>query len=331
MSFKKFLHFSVFASKLILFTSGCATTDRAALALSSSTVYRASYEAETERNWNLFKETAPANVKLLEALLHLSPNNLNLLALAIKGHSGLAFAIHETLWLEDQLKGRSNSVHRDMAIYHYSRAIEYAQRYLKRRGVNYADLKRLARQENGIIQELNRRLSSRKKRELEAIVFAGQAIAGFVNLNRDNMLVMGELPVAVGLFDWVCSKDPEINHGGCSIFYGAYHAGRPVMLGGDPVKGKQYFKDLMEKHPHNWLAYVSYLQYYAIPLRDQAEFQRISKKMDQFREKHYQSLTWNPLSNKEDHEFQADESLGIFQAMAIKRFEIISRYTDQIF
>ena len=61
------------------------------------------------------------------------------------------------------------------------------------------------------------------------------------------MGLVSNLPIVKGLFDWVCSKSPNINFGACDIFYGAYQAQRPLMLGGNPEKGKEIFLKVEKK------------------------------------------------------------------------------------
>src|SRR5690606_29325702 len=127
---------------------------------------------------------------------------------------------------------------------------------------------------------LSKKLPS-NKRAYEATAFFAQALGGLINMKKDDMVLVAQLPVAKGMFDWVCVEEPNINHGACDLFYGAYEAGRPKMLGGNPEKGKKIFLKAIELNPNNWLARVTYLQYYVIPMFDEDEWAAQKKVLDQ--------------------------------------------------
>jgi hypothetical protein len=138
--------------------------------------------------------------------------------------------------------------------------------------------------------------------------------------------------VAKAMFDWVCMKDPKINYGTCDIFYGAYEAGRPKMLGGNPDKGKDIFLRAIENHPHNWLIRTSYMQYYLIPQNDKAGFDQqleyLKSKQEEFQAFHVYSSDSN--ANKEVN-WNQESRLRFYQSLALKRFELINKYQKQFF
>lgn len=325
----KRISFALLPLIVSLFMSSCSSFQRTAVGTATPIFYAASGEIETEKNWQMFKEGAPANLKLMEALLYVRPKDARMLVSLTKGYGGYAFAVNETLWLDDHLAGRSNSQHRDQAIYNYSKSIEYGFRYLNQRGVDLGEMKRAIRSEGGIVEYLNSKLSASRDRDVEVVLFTAQSLAAYINFHRTDMIIVGELPVAKGMFDWVCSHHPDINFGACDIFYGAYEAGRPAMLGGNPEKGKRYFLEAMEKWPANWLTAVAYLQYYLIPMSDEEGFKEVFGKYYSKVDELHKALSWHPTREASD-EF-SEPKLGVYQAMAAERLKIINKYKDELF
>lgn len=329
MFWSRIVYKVLMVSFVLMVHSSCASFNRAGVALSSGAIYQASTEIQSEANWEILRKSIPGNLKLLEGLHSVNPKNRNLLASLTKGYAGQAFAVDETLWLKDYLRGtHRNSPHGKQAIYNYSRALKYGLIYLSSKGVSYEELKQLIRTENGVFDLLDTKLSSSSDRDLEVVLFTAQSLAGLINLQRTDMIILAELPVAKEMFDWVCANRPKINFGACDIFYGAYEAGRPVMLGGNPEKGKEHFLRVIEKFPDNWLGKISYMQYYLIPLGHQDEFEALFDDFYQHEKALDDYLSWHPM--RED-DLEINEDLLIFKSIAIKRFQIINQLKSELF
>src|ERR1043165_9198096 len=76
-----------------------------------------------EGNWDFFKASTPGNLKFMEVIWDQDQKNLPLLGVLIKSYSGYAFAVHETLAYQDELKGVENSQAKKDAITFYTRAL----------------------------------------------------------------------------------------------------------------------------------------------------------------------------------------------------------------
>lgn len=314
---------------LILVFSSCAGLQRAAVGTSAKVIYSASVDIESEDNWELFRKGVPANLKLLESLLSVSPNNRELLVSVIKGYVGYAFAVHETLHLEERLSNSGERFHLEQAMKLYSRALNYGWHYLELRGVKYEELVRGMRQDKGIEELLAKNLSSRRILDREAVFFTAQALGSLINLQREDMVLVGQLPVAKEMFDWVCEHDPDISFGACSLFYGAYEAGRPAMLGGNPAKGKKIFKKGIEQYPDNWLVPLSFIQFYALPLYDEEVYQEWRPKFEQWEREFKTQSLWRPPMMVTDEGLEP--RLKLYRAIAMKRFAIIKKYERELF
>lgn len=313
---------------VVLSFTGCGSLQKAAVSTTAGLIYDASKEIETETNWELFKKGVPANLKFMEGLLEVDPDNEELLVSLVKGYAGYAYGVSETLALEEKLKGQTRSSHHQ-TLAHYSRAIQYALVYLSQKGVSYNDLQKATRSDAGLPGLLKKHLDADSLKDRELVAFAAQAFAGYINLRRDEMSIVAQLPVAKGLFDWVCEAEPKINYGACDIFYAAYEAGRPKTLGGNPEKGKRLFLKALKKYPHNWLVRMSYVQYVILPQKDGKAYQEQKNYMKKWPQMMRENQYWAPYAQGSSA-FE-NKGLGIYQSLALRRYEIIESHKSQIF
>lgn len=310
---------------LLLLTTSCAGLRRAAVSTTAPIISMASEEIETESNWELFRTGVPGNLKLLEGFLHVSPEDDRLLASVIKAYVGYAFAVHETLYLEDQLARRSTSEHRDQALQFYSKAVRYGWDFFEREGMNPKELAK--RMRSGELEDyLNEHLKKGKKSHREIALFTAQALGSLINLQREDMVLVTQLPIAKGLFDWVCAEEPGIQFGACALFFGAYEAGRPAMLGGNPTRGKEIFEQAIADYPENWLAPASLLQFYALPQYDEDVWKQWRPVFEQRLKEFEQRKYWSPLE-----ESAGKSRLSLYQSIALKRYQIMKKYEKSLF
>ncbi len=290
---------------------------------------QATYAVETENNWDNFRRGVPGNLTLMEGLLYLDKENEKLLASLIKGYAAYAYIIDETLYLDDKLSDNDKIRNLNQAIYNYARAFKFGQKYLRLNDISYKQLMARMNEPGGIEAILDDELSD-SRRNLESVLFMAHALGSLINLQRSDMALIAQLPVAKGMFDWVCKKDPNINFNTCDIFYGYYEASRPRMLGGNPQRGKKIFLDLINKSPDNWLARTAYIQYYLIPMMDEDGYEKQKRVLNKLKKTHYEDLKWSPSRIKRDDAF-VSERLRVYQTLAIKRFEIIVKNEEEIF
>jgi hypothetical protein len=312
----------------LLTLSACGGLQKAAVTTTGALIYDASKEIETETNWEFFKQAVPANLKFMEGLHYVEPNNQDLLVSLVKGYTGYAYGVSETLALEEKLSDKGRRFHQQ-ALAQYSRAIKYALAYLSEEGLSYKKLQRAVRSDGGLPNLLENHLDSDDQRDRELVAFAAQAFAGYINLRRDEMSIIAQLPVAKAMFDWVCEAEPEINYGACDIFFAVYEAGRPKSLGGNPEKGEKLFMQALEKYPHNWLVRLTYVQYVVLPQKNKESYKKQKAYMKDWPELMKKNENWKPFGEK-PKDFEV-EGLGVYQSLALKRYEIIKNYEDKIF
>ncbi|MBY0414977.1 MAG: TRAP transporter TatT component family protein [Bdellovibrionales bacterium] len=329
MSFKNKLGLFTLTITIGTLLSSCSTFNKMAVGSGSDLIFNASNGALEESNYEVFKQGIAGNLLLIEGLLGQSPTNLNLLATLNKGYAGYAFAINETQMYEEEWAESKSQEGRTQALFNYTRALNFGLRYLKEKDVELRDILSGASNEDGIKKLLEKKLSD-DKQDLELVLFTAQSLAGLINLQKDNMGLVSQLPAAKGMFDWVCSKKPSINYGTCDIFYGAYEAGRPQMLGGNPQKGKEIFLKAIAKHPHNWLIRTSFMQFYLIPQNDEEGFKEQLLAMKIFHDdfSKYYIYDQNP---RVDGPWTRESGLRFYQTLSLKRYGLMTRFQKQFF
>ncbi len=307
----------------------CSTMNKMAVGGSSGLIYSASNGVLSESNYEIFKSGVTGNLLLIEGLLAQSPENKDLLATLNKGYAGYAFAVNETQMNEEEWAELKSEDGKRQALFNYTRAINFGLRYLSIKGIELQDIMGRMNESQGIFLLLDKKLGD-SKRDLEVVLFTAQSLAGAINLQKDNIGIVSQLPAAKGMFDWVCTKDPSINYGTCDIFYGAYEAGRPQMLGGNPAKGKEIFLKAIAKHPHNWLIRTSYMQFYLIPQNDEEGFKEQMLALKIFHEEFNKFYIYDNQV-KIELPWMREEELRFYQTLSLKRYELINRFQKQFF
>lgn len=311
-----------------LLLASCASIRRTGLRFASPMVYEAAGNMESEGNWDNIKQGLMGNLILLEGMLSQVPEDKPLLVTMVKGYSGYAFAINETEYLNDKLADNEKVRHKRSALRNYTKAFGYGLKYLEVNDINWDQIVKAQGEENGVKDLLDSELSDSPE-DLDAVFFTAYSLAGMGNLQKDKMLIVGQIPIAKKMFDWVCEQKPDINFGACNIFYAAYEASRPRMLGGNPQKGKKMFLEYIKKHPNNLLARVAFLEYFVIPMSEEGLYKKQRRFLNKALKRQKADLIWGP-GKKKDPLFSVPKT-GIYQAMALKRFQIIKRHAKEIF
>src|SRR5690606_9242941 len=141
----------IFLALVVLLTlTGCGGVQKMAVGTTAGLLFDAAYEMETEPDWDHLKDGIGPNLKMIEGLYHLSPQDDDLLVALVKGYTAYAFAIHETEALADQMAGKSNSKSLEKAQQFYSRAIEYGIEYFNEEGIEWDELIKATREDGGV-------------------------------------------------------------------------------------------------------------------------------------------------------------------------------------
>lgn len=314
----KYFQFFIFITLL-----SCGTVQKLGLRTMSPLFKKSGDYLTQERNWTFFKEATPANLKFLELLYLQDQSNLDLLELLIKGYAGYAFAVPETLLFEDEIKGVENSLWKKEALDFYTRAFDYGLNFLEKRNISSKIL--LSEGDEGLKEIINSQLS---ESDIVSVLYFAQSWGSLINLQKDNIALVAQVPKVKMLFDWVCELRPNIDHGVCDIFYAQYEASRPKMLGGDPEKARKMYQEAIQKMPHHLLIRMSYIQFSILPSYDEEEYNKLSSELLREIER-WENFDREFLSSRS--EYKNDSDLNLYNAIAKKRLQIIEQNKKHIF
>ena len=309
---------------ICLVSGGCASLmHKTAISATGGLLAKASEEVWQEGNIKFFEQGVPGNLKMMEGLLHVSPEDRGLLASLTKGYAGFAYVVNETETIKDKILGLDESYNIEQAIFNYSKAASFGNRYLKTMGV---DLDKVAKDLSN--QELlSRELSKidEEKEAYETVFFLAQSMGSLILLQQHKIYMLAKRPMVDSLIKWVCQRMPNINNGACQLFDAMNLTLTPPMMGGDPEKGRQIFVDNIQKRPNNWIFRTAYIRFYLAPQGDEEGYAEQKSFLEAAREKFVQSLHFDLEKQSKPNK------LKLFQALALKRFEIIKSLEEEIF
>ena len=295
----------------------------------SHLLYEASFDFQSELDWSLLRDSMPAMLKLTESLRSLRPEDERLTVSLIKGYAAYGFAVWETLALEEIFLEKKKTPALETMLKHYSRAVRYGIDFLERKGIGYRKLLASINRDRGVGALLDDNLDGDDREDREAVLYLAQALGGLIHFQKSNVSLLAQLPVAKEMFDWACAKEADFNYGMCDLFYASYEAGIPRMLGGNPEKGRRIFERVINRYKYHYLARVTYIQYYAIAMDDKRVYNEQKRVLEEAEKLLEREKYWHP--HRKGHEAFAERNMRAFQAIAIRRYQIIKKHEKRIF
>ena len=287
-------------------------------------LYRGSDGVLQEGNWERFRQRTPANLQLISSLLHLSPDNQDILATLAKGHIGYAYGVWQTLFLGAKWGGKASFTYLQQTVEEYSLGIHYGLRYLSTKGVELKALHKAHRTKRGVANLLNAKLD-REKQDGEVVFFLAQGLAGLINLQRSRVVLLGQLPLVQPLMDWACPLLPPHYKQLCPLFKASYQCSLPKLMGGNLERGGKLFRQILQKDPSNYLAQMAYIEYYLLPKKDKKRYLEQKKILQRISANNWQKRIWHPTKEL------PRSPLELYRSIGLKRFSFISKYDGKLF
>jgi len=211
-----------------------------------------------ESDLQLAEQALPANLKLVEGLLKSDPENEELLLLLAQGYAGYALG-----FVED--------VDPERAKVFYLRARDYALRVLRKDNT-------FKEAENADLEVLIKVVNSYGVEKVPPLFWAGFAGAGYLNLDLGNPMALMELPKIQLFMDRVEALEPSFYYGAVYLYQGSVLGMKPIIMGGNPQKAKEYFEKNLELNQNKFLlAYIYMAKYYAAKVLDEELFDQYIK------------------------------------------------------
>ena len=187
---------------------------------------------------------------MLEGVIASSPGNEDLLVLGTRMNAQYALAFVEAEG--DETFARSL----------YGKALDYGLRALDDEELNEA-LKGNAAGVAAALEEYD-------EDDVPLLFWTGLAYGSWINVNRDSVRAIADLPNAVAFMDRVIELDPTYFHGGAYLFKGQYHGRGGREIGGDPDLARESLMKAIEISEGRFLLAKVYLaRFYAVPTQNQ--------------------------------------------------------------
>lgn len=262
------------AMALVLAGAGC---DLKAFTVSTTApvLKVASDSFASEGDVELAREAAPGQLKTVEGFLQSAPKNEDLLQVLAQGYLEYAFG-----FVEDDLESLpDDSQHEaqraaltERATGLYDRALGYALRLLETDDKHFGEAFRKD------VASAEAEAKKLDKDDAPGLLFAGLALASSINLNRNDLSRVVELPKAIALIKRSHDLDPKFYNGGAAMTLGIIYCSQGKAIGGDPELGKKYFEEAIRLNDGKYLMpKVMFARWYAFIVQDRSLFESTLK------------------------------------------------------
>lgn len=235
---------------------------------------RASASMDAESDVRLAREALPATIKTVDGFLAASPENADLLELTAMAYAQYAFA-----FLEDDLEAlpaeatdqRAELARRCTDL--YDRAYDLGLRHV---ALEEPALAKAAR--GGALGDFLKALQQADRDAAPGLYWAGMALASAINLHRDEIDRVADLPKAQALLERAQALDPAYYLRGPALALAVIFASQGKAVGGDPDRAKKLFDEVIAATGGKFLmAKVMYARFYATVVLDRDLYEKILK------------------------------------------------------
>ncbi len=243
----------------LLLLNSCSI-NRMAVNRAADMFSEASVTFNEEADWGFARDAIPANLKMMEGMLKVSPDNKTFQSMLAQGYCSYAFG-----FLEDS--GSPSDIERAKGL--YMRGYSFGMAALPEKVRTYAQ---------GNLEEFQKAVSTLEGDDIPRLFWASYCLGGWVNLNKSDIGAVADLSRTEVMMHRVLDVNENFYYGGVHLFYGVYYGARPRMLGGDPKKAKEHFEHAAKISQGKLLMAKLYLaQFYAVPTQDEELFEKTLK------------------------------------------------------
>jgi hypothetical protein len=236
---------------------------------------RASASFDAESDIALAREALPGNLKTVDGFLAARPENPDLLEMTALGYVQYAFG-----FLEDDLEAMPpDDPHRRALVARctdlYDRAYDIGLRHV---ALDRSEVRDIAR--TGRLDALAPSLKKVGKDAVPGLNWAGVGLASAINLHRDDIARVADLPKAVALLERAYELDRSYYNYNSGLSLAVIYASQAKAVGGDPDRARVLFEEVIKQtHGRYLMAQVLYARYYATVTLDRALFEKTLKEV----------------------------------------------------
>ncbi len=218
-------------SLILLTLSACSMNEmmvRASMPMLEGGIHAMNQETDLD----LAEAAIPANLKMLEGMIQLDPDNATLHTYAAQGYYGLAYGFNED-----------------------TRPLRAARFYIRGMKHGFTALRLLGMSDAASLSQdkLEAELKKLDKDDVAALFWTASNWAKWVDINRDKPEGIIALPKTTALMRRVLELDETFYYGGAHMYFGVYYGARAPMFGGDFKKAEQHFNRAREINDNNLL------------------------------------------------------------------------------
>ena len=217
-----------------LIASGCSMTRIAA----NSTVdvfATAAPSFEKESDLELARVSGLANLKVIEGLIEVVPDNTVLLELTAKSYGAYAFGFFEPqLEKMDSLSDEYEAL-AGRAVNFYNRGKSYASAAMEEEYPGFTEAL------EGPLSAYETLLAQVEKEHVSTLFWVGFNLGSAINLQLEDPASVVDLPKVMATMERVIQLDETTYFGNAHVILGVAKAALPKALGGDPDGAKEHF------------------------------------------------------------------------------------------
>jgi hypothetical protein len=188
-----------------------------------------------ESDVDLAREAAPGQLKTVEGFWLASPENRKLMRLLAQGYCEYAFGFLDADLEALTMAGRDDEQTAKLRVRAtglYQRCMKYG---LKLLGSSWE--KALV----GDLAEFRAKVGRTDMDHVEGMFFTALGLASSININRDNLELVVQLPRAKMMFERIVQLDEKFFNAGAHMALGMLHSSQGAAIGGNPAKGREHF------------------------------------------------------------------------------------------
>ena len=217
-----------------------------------------------ESNLEIAKTSIESNLKLLDGLLRIEPNDEHYLLLASQGYFGYSFS-----FVEDENIEKAKLL--------YLRSKNFAETILKKK---FNLTKKISEHS---LDEIEQILNNATEKNVPEIFWFAISYGSYLNLDITNPDAIADIPKVEKMMMFVITKNENYYYGSANFFMGTLYSIRPKMFGGDLEKSKTYFEKALKINNRNFLfTQLYFAKFYAVNSLDNVLFENLISEIENF-------------------------------------------------
>lgn len=243
---------------------------------------------QKQTDLELVCEGAPAYLLMVDSMIASENNDTDLLRIGAQSYSGYVAAMAECGYPEERIAAIAD------------KSYLYGTSLLD----NYLPLAKETSPE-----EFDSSLEQLDKNDLEDIFWGSLAWITWIQQQQGSPAALADLITIEKIMNRILELDETYQQGGAHLFFGAYHAAKPEMLGGKPAQSKMHFEKALEISKRSFLLIqVTYAETYGrLSLNKKLHNELLQEVIDFPLEKSPENALSNQIAKRRAVKLMADD------------------------